>query len=97
MKLDKLTKWDIQDHLNTPEEIKGYLDAAFEDGDPKLIVAAIGDVARAKGISQIAEETGLTRAGLYKSLSKKGDPRLSTYISILRSLNLKMTVETVAD
>jgi probable addiction module antidote protein len=58
------TKWTIQDHLNTPKEIAGYLEATFEDGDPKLINAALGDVARAKGLSQIAREAEILYARL---------------------------------
>jgi probable addiction module antidote protein len=87
------TKWDIQDYITTPERQIGYLEAALEDGDPQLIAAALGDIAKARGMSGIAEETGLSRMGLYKALSKKGDPRLSTLLGVLKALDLKLKIE----
>lgn len=89
----KTTRWDIQDYIATPERQIGYLEAALEDGDPGLVAAALGDIARARGISTIAEETGLTRMGLYKALSAKGDPRLSTLLGVLKALDLKLKIE----
>lgn len=89
------TKWDIQDSLKTPEDIAAYLEAILEDGDPALIAAGIGDIARSKGITQISEETGISRAGLYKALSADGDPRLSTLLSVLKSLGLTLAVQPV--
>lgn len=86
------TKWDVQDHLNTPEDVAAYLEAIFEDGDPALIAAGLGDIARSKGISQMAEQTGISRAGLYKALSADGDPRLSTLLGVIRALGLTLTV-----
>lgn len=86
------TKWDAAEFLDTPEAVAAYLEAAFEDGDPKVIAHVLGDVARAKGISQIAKETGVTRAGLYKALSENGDPRLTTFLAVLKSLGLTVSV-----
>lgn len=86
------TKWDGTEYLDTPEAIAAYLEAAFEDGDPKVITHAIGNIARAKGISQIAKESGVTRAGLYKALSAEGDPRLTTLLGVLKSLGLAVSV-----
>ena len=68
--------WDAADHLETQEDVVAYLEAAFEDGDPALIAAALGDIARAKGMSQIAREAGLGRESLYKALSPEGNPEL---------------------
>lgn len=87
------TKWDIQDHLGTAEEQCAYLEAAIEVGDPSYIAVALGDVAKARGISALAEETGLSRQGLYKALSAKGDPRLSTLIGVLKALGLQLRIE----
>lgn len=92
----KTTKWDAADFLDSPEAIAAYLEAAFEDGDPGVIAHALGDIARAKGISKIAEETGVTRSGLYKALSADGDPRLTTFLGVLKSLGLAVTVHPAA-
>jgi probable addiction module antidote protein len=86
------TKWDVIHHLKTPEDRAAYLEAAFEDGDPVVVAHALGDVARAVGMSQIAKDTGLTRAGLYKALSEDGDPRLTTLLGVLKSLGLTISV-----
>jgi len=67
-----------------------YLEAALEEGDPALITAAMGDVARAKGITQIARETGLGRESLYKALSSEGNPEFATVLKVLRALGLKL-------
>ncbi len=86
------TKWDVQDYLKTPEERVAYLEAAFEDGDPKLISIALGDVARSMGMTNVAKEAGITREALYKALSDKGDPKLSTLLGVLKALGLRVTV-----
>ncbi|MCJ9671365.1 putative addiction module antidote protein [Neorhizobium sp. BETTINA12A] len=86
------TKWDVQDYLKTPEERVAYLEAAFEDGDPKLISIALGDVARSMGMTKVAKEAGITREALYKALSDKGDPKLSTLLGVLKALGLRVTV-----
>lgn len=86
------TKFDIQDHLKTPGDIAAYLEAVFEDGDPALITHALGDIARAKGMTKVAKMTGLTRASLYKALSPEGHPEFATVLKVMRALGLKMTV-----
>ena len=86
------TKFDIQDHLKTPKQRAAYLEAAFEDGDPALITNALGDVARAIGMGDVAKEAGITREGLYKALSKKGDPRLSTLSGVVKAMGLRLAV-----
>ncbi|MDR6817847.1 putative addiction module antidote protein [Neorhizobium sp. 2083] len=86
------TKWDVQDYLKTPEERLAYLEAAFEDGDPKLISIALGDVARSMGMTNVAKEAGITREALYKALSDKGDPKLSTLLGVLKALGLRVRV-----
>lgn len=90
------TKWDVAEFLTSDEAIAAYLEAAFEDGDPKMIAVALGDIAKAKGMSAIAREAGVTREALYKSLSDKGDPKLSTLIGVMKALGLRFTV-TKAD
>lgn len=87
----KTRKWDPVAGLDTPERIALYLEAAFEDGDPQLIAAAIGDAARAYGMSKLAKETGLTREALYRALSDQGNPELATVLKVVAALGLKLT------
>jgi len=88
----KTFPWDAADYLKTDEDIAYYLEAVFEDGDPALIAAALGDVARAKGMSQVAQAAGLGRESLYKALSKDGNPELATVLKVLHALGLKLKV-----
>lgn len=87
-----LTPWDPVDHLDSEDAVIAYLDAAFEDGDPTLITAALGDVARSRGMSRIARETGLTREGLYRALSREGNPELATVMKVLAALGVQLRV-----
>lgn len=87
----KTTLWDAAEYLDNPEAIAEYLEAAFEDGDPALIAAALGDVARAMGMTQLACKAGVTREALYKALSPTGDPRLSTFLGVMKALGIKLT------
>jgi probable addiction module antidote protein len=84
--------WDAADHLGTPERQAAYLEAAFEDGDPALIAAAIGDIARARGMSELARETGVTRNALYKAFRDGGNPTLGTLAAVVEALGFKLTV-----
>jgi probable addiction module antidote protein len=84
--------WDPVEHLAEVEDQIRYLEAAFEDGDPAVIAAAFGDVARARGMSGIAKGAGVTRDALYKSLTKDGDPRLSTLMGVIKALGVKITI-----
>jgi probable addiction module antidote protein len=86
----KTRPWDAAEHLTTEEDMAAYLEAALEDGDPALISAALGDIARAKGMSQIAQETGLGRESLYKALSPGGNPEFSTVLKVVRALGLRL-------
>jgi probable addiction module antidote protein len=85
--------WDAAEYLETEEDVLAYLDAAFEDGDPTLILAVLGDIARAKGMSQIAAEAGLGRESLYKALSPTGNPEFATVLKVLHALGLQLHVE----
>lgn len=85
------TAWDPIDNLTSPEAERAYLEAAFEDGDPSLIAAVIGDIARARGMTQIANEAGLTRDTMYKSFRRDGNPTLETLTSVMKALGLKLT------
>ena len=78
--------------MKTDEDIAHYLEAVFEDGDPSLVAAALGDVARAKGMAQIAKAAGLGRESLYKALSPEGNPEFATVLKVMRALGLKLKV-----
>ena len=84
--------WDAADSLETKEDIAAYLDAVLEDGDPDLLKAALGDIARAKGMTKIAQAAGLGRANLYKALSPEGNPEFATVAKVLRALGLRLSV-----
>lgn len=87
----KTTVWDAAEYLKSDEDITAYLEAAFEENDPALIAAALGDVARARGMTQIAREAGVGRESLYKALSKDGNPEFSTVLKVMTALGLKLT------
>ena len=86
----KTLPWDVAEHLETEEDMAAYLEAALEEGDPSLVAAALGDIARAKGMTQIARETGLGRESLYKALSPEGNPELATLLKVVRALGLRL-------
>ena len=88
----KLSKWDVVDYLKTDEDMALYLEACLEGGDPTLIVAALGDIARARGMAQLARDTGISREGLYKALSAEGNPEFATVMKVVKALNLTLTV-----
>ena len=87
--------WDAADHLETKEAMAAYLEAALEDGDPALVVAALGDIARSKGMSNIARETGLGRESLYKALSLEGNPEFATVLKVIQALGLRLRATSV--
>lgn len=78
MKMKRATKWDASEYFESEADIAAYLNAALEDGDTSVIATALGDIARAKGMAQLAKETGITRDGLYKALSPTGNPSFDT-------------------
>jgi len=86
------TPWDPAEHLVTKADMAAYLEAALEEGDSNLIAAALGDIARAKGMSQVARETGLGRESLYKALSPAGNPEFATILKVVAALGLQLHV-----
>ncbi len=94
--MKKATTWDAADYLETEANIAAYLNAALEDGNTSVIAAALGDIARAKGMTQLSEETGITRDGLYKALSATGNPSFDTVQKVIRAFGLKLDVKTAA-
>jgi probable addiction module antidote protein len=91
----KTAVWDAAEHLDTPEAIAAYLEAAFDDGDPALIAAVIGDVARARGMADLARETGLSRESLYRTLSGDGNPSFGTVLKILQTFGVRLEAKPV--
>ena len=90
---ETFSRYDTADYLKSEEDMLAYLDACMEEGgdDPAFIAVALGNIARAHGMVQLAKETGLTREGLYKALSAEGNPSLGTVLKVLKALGLKLT------
>lgn len=84
--------WDAAEHIETKEDMAAYLEAALEDGDPAPIVAALGDLARSKGMTYIARETGLGRESLDKALSSEGNPEFAIVLKVIQALGLRLRV-----
>lgn len=93
-KMKTATRWDASEYLETEADMAAYLNAALEDGDTSVIAAALGDIARAKGMTQLSKETGITRDGLYKALSPMGNPSFDTVQKVIRAFGLKLDVAT---
>lgn len=91
----KTTPFDAADFLKDDGDIAAYLEVAFEEGDPQDIAIALGTVARARGMTKVAKQAGVTREGLYKAFSETGDPKLSTLLGTLHALGLKLSVKCV--
>lgn len=87
--------WDAAEHLETKEDMAAYLEVALEDGNPALVVAALGDIARSKGMTHIARETGLGRESLYKALSIEGNPEFATVLKVIQALGLRLRATPV--
>ncbi len=90
----KFSPFDAADHIKTPEDAAHYLDAVLSDGDASEIAEVIGLVAHSQGMATIAEESGLSRETLYRTLSEAGNPRLATLLGVLRAMGLRLSVAT---
>ena len=88
----KITRYDVAEHLRTPREMAAYLQACMEeaDGDASFIAKALGDIARAKGMAQVARDTGLSRESLYKALSGERSPGFDTILKVVNAPGLKL-------
>ena len=91
------TRYDVAEHLRTPEEMAAYLDACFEEanGDASFIAKALGDIARAKGMTQVARDAGLSRETLYKALSGDRAPSFDTIFKVMGALGLKLHAQAI--
>lgn len=88
----RLKKFDVIDFLDNDEALIEYLNLALEENDPKYFAKALGNVARAKGMSSISDATGLGRQALYRALSSEGNPRIDTLFKVLDTLNVRLAV-----
>ncbi|MSQ52530.1 MAG: putative addiction module antidote protein [Betaproteobacteria bacterium] len=89
---EKFTRWDAVDYLKNEKDMAYYLDACLEEdsGDGNLIRAALNDIARSRGMTQLARDTGLTREGLYRALSPEGNPEFSTMLKVIKALRITL-------
>ena len=87
----KTTPYDVAEYLRTPEEMAAYLDTWLEEApdDPSGIARALGDIARAKGMSQVAKDAGLSRESLYRALSSEGNPSFATVLKVAKALGVR--------
>jgi probable addiction module antidote protein len=92
--MTKFTQFDAADYLDSDEAVAAYLTAALEDDDPDLFLTALKDVARARGMSQLAKDTGLGRESLYKALSPGAKPRYDTILRVVHALGVKLSAHT---
>jgi len=91
----KTIPWDATDHQESSEDMAAYLEAALEEGDPALILAALGDIARSQGMTLIAKETGLGRESPDKALSANGNPEFVTILKVMQALGLRLQATTL--
>ena len=95
----KTTKWNIYEELKTEEDIQAFVEASIDeakdDTDPSLLAHALGIAAKARGMLAVSRETGVDRAGLYRSFTKGGDPRISTFDKVARSLGYHITLAPI--
>ena len=97
MNKTKTRPFDMQNYLNSEQDIEMYLQVVLEDGDPALLAAALGDIAHARGMTQLARDTGLSRESLYKSLSGERAPSSDTLFKVMHALGFKFTMQPLAE
>lgn len=86
--------YDAAEYLSSEEEMAAYLEAAFSEENASLVIQALGNIARARGMTQLARETGLRRESLYKALSSEGNPEFGTILKVVKALGIKLHAET---
>ena len=93
MAKSKTKPYDAAEYLETEDDMAAYLQAALKEGDPALVIHALGNIARARGMSQIARDTGLCRESLYKALSPEGNPEFATVLKVVQALGIELHAE----
>ena len=93
---EQFTRWDSAEYLKTEEDMANYLDACMEEAgaDPAFIAKALGTIARARGMTQVARDAGLSRESLYRALSGEGNPEFGTILKVVKALGLKLHAST---
>jgi probable addiction module antidote protein len=93
--MEKITfeKWDPADDIETKDDVIAILEVALEENDPEFLLSVIGDIARSKGMVQLAKELNLDRAGLYKAFSPEGNPSFITVVRVLESLGFRLSIQ----
>ena len=91
----KTRTYDAAEYLTSEKQMAAYLEAAFAEGNPKLVVQALGTIAKARGMTQIAKETGLRRESLYKALSPEGNPEFATVLKVVKALGIKIHADII--
>ena len=86
----RLRPWDPVEYLHSDTDRAAYLEAALEDGDPRVVIAVLGDIARSQGMTEVARKAGLGRESLYKALSNEGNPALATVLEVIRAVGLRL-------
>lgn len=93
MAKNKTRPYDAAEYLETDDDMAAYLQAALEDGEPAVVIQALGNIARARGMTEIARQAGLRRESLYKALSPHGNPEFATVLKVVRALGIKLSAE----
>ncbi|MDN5872659.1 MAG: putative addiction module antidote protein [Nitrococcus sp.] len=95
IKVSELPEFDAAEHLNSEEDVAAYLTSVLEENDPALAAAALGDIARARGMSQIAKDSGITREALYKALRPGSEPRFETISRVCAALGVRLVAQSM--
>jgi probable addiction module antidote protein len=91
--METVSDWDAAEFIDTKEDVIAYLEAALNENDPKFLLKVIGNIARSKGMAQLARELNLNREGLYESLSAKGNPSFITVVKVLDNLGFQLNIQ----
>ena len=94
MKKLKTRAFDVSEYLKSEEDMAAYLEEAFADGDPRLVTEALGAIAKARGMAQLAKATGLRRESLYKALSTDGNPEFATILKVVKALGIRLHADS---
>jgi probable addiction module antidote protein len=95
IKVSELPEFDAAEYLNSEEDVAAYLTSILEENDPALLAAALGDIARSRGMTQVAKDSGITREALYKALRPGSEPRFDTVNRVCAALGVRLVAQTV--
>lgn len=95
IKVDELPEFDAAEYMNSEEEVAAYLTTVLEENDPALLATALGDIARARGMTQVAKDSGITREALYKALRPGSEPRFDTISRVCAALGVRLVAQAI--